>query len=940
MYFRENIFAMRYFLLFLLLCILGTSYSQTKKSLSHENFDEWKTLKTYSISKDGEWITYEINPYRGDGKSLLLNTRSNETKELIRGHKLTIGFNNLYFVAQIKPEFDSIRKLELDKVKKDKLPKDTLWVWVPQHDTMYIFPKLVDVQVAENSKWMAYRVDENKLPEFAVKSKKKARKKKKKKKNAPEEDKYTSDGKLLTIWNPVEDSKKQFIDVKDYQISDSGNYIAFVTHQKREKEEKYTLDIQGLSANINNHFFSAFTAIGDLAWNEDETMFAFLASSDTVKNNKHYKLFLVDLVGDAPQLQIDSLFTGMPKGFSVSEHGKLRFAKDGNRLFFGTAPLPKREEKDTLTESEKAKLDIWSWKDGELQPQQLKNLKKKQKESFLTFYDWDKHQLKVLENDSIKVNFGDDDQTKRFLASSDKPYVQQAGWSYPWKRDYYLVDIEKDEPELLLEGFAERVSMSPDGNQIVYFHPTKKQYQLKNFETGKTHCLTCGFVANWFDDINGQPHEPTAINRVYWEKGKTHVWLQAEDDLYRVRYNGSSFRCITDEIGKAFKQDFAIHKWDRDSLYIDPQRIWLSAQDSKTKSKAIYTIDSLWHLNLKLEVDAEISALQKVENMDAILYRKSTVKDYPDLWMSDMHFENSTQITQTNPQQSEYNWANVELVEWKTPMGKELQGMLYTPEDLEPNKSYPMLVYFYELNSDNLHRHSAPRPTASIIFPTEYASAGYVVFIPDVRYEPGKPAQSAYDCIISGTEHILKNYPFVDSTRMGLQGQSWGGYQTAQLITMTTRFRAAMAGAPVSNMFSAYGGIRWGSGFSRMFQYEHTQSRIGATIWERPELYVENSPLFGLPKVKTPLLIMHNDEDGAVPWYQGIELFMGLRRLDKPVWLLNYNGDDHNLMKEANRRDLSIRMKQFFDHYLMGKPAPKWISEGIPAIDKGVDYGY
>jgi dipeptidyl aminopeptidase/acylaminoacyl peptidase len=157
---------------------------------------------------------------------------------------------------------------------------------------------------------------------------------------------------------------------------------------------------------------------------------------------------------------------------------------------------------------------------------------------------------------------------------------------------------------------------------------------------------------------------------------------------------------------------------------------------------------------------------------------------------------------------------------------------------------------------------------------------------------------------------------------------------------MTKRFRAAMAGAPVANMFSAYGGIRWGSGFSRMFQYEHTQSRIGATIWEKPELYIENSPLFGLPKVETPLLIMHNDEDGAVPWYQGIELFMGLRRLSKPVWLLNYNGDDHNLMKEGNRRDLSIRMKQFFDHYLMNAPAPKWMTDGIPAVDKGVDFGY
>jgi len=160
------------------------------------------------------------------------------------------------------------------------------------------------------------------------------------------------------------------------------------------------------------------------------------------------------------------------------------------------------------------------------------------------------------------------------------------------------------------------------------------------------------------------------------------------------------------------------------------------------------------------------------------------------------------------------------------------------------------------------------------------------------------------------------------------------------LITMTNRYKAAMAGAPVSNMFSAYGGIRWGSGMNRQFQYERTQSRIGKTIWEAPELYMENSPLFHLPKVNTPLLIMANDKDGAVPWYQGIELFTGMKRLGKPCWMFNYNGDDHNLMENANRMDLSIRMRQFFDHYLLGAPAPQWLSAGIPAIDKGKVKGY
>jgi dipeptidyl aminopeptidase/acylaminoacyl peptidase len=246
-----------------------------------------------------------------------------------------------------------------------------------------------------------------------------------------------------------------------------------------------------------------------------------------------------------------------------------------------------------------------------------------------------------------------------------------------------------------------------------------------------------------------------------------------------------------------------------------------------------------------------------------------------------------------------------------------------------------MIVYFYEKYSDDIHRYYAPKPTASIVYPTEYVSNGYIVFIPDVKYTPGHPAKSAYDCIVSGTDYLIKKYNWIDSTKIGLQGQSWGGYQTAQLVTMTDKYACGMAGAPVSNMFSAYGGVRWGSGMSRAFQYEKTQSRIGCNIWECPELYIENSPIFGLPNVTTPLLIMHNDGDGAVPWYQGIEMYMGLRRLNKPVWMLNYNGDQHNLMKNANREDLSIRMRQFFDYYLLGAPMPKWMSEGVKAIDKG-----
>jgi dipeptidyl aminopeptidase/acylaminoacyl peptidase len=181
---------------------------------------------------------------------------------------------------------------------------------------------------------------------------------------------------------------------------------------------------------------------------------------------------------------------------------------------------------------------------------------------------------------------------------------------------------------------------------------------------------------------------------------------------------------------------------------------------------------------------------------------------------------------------------------------------------------------------------------------------------------------------------------FVDEKKLGLQGHSWGGYQNAYLITQTNLFAAAEAGAPVANMTSAYGGIRWDSGLSRQAQYESNQSRIGGTLWDKPMQYIENSPLFYIPKIETPLLMMHNDADGAVPWYQGIEMFMGMKRLDKPVWLLNYNGEKHGLTKRKNRKDWTQRMSQFFDYYLKDAPIPVWMKSGVPAVNKTLDYGF
>jgi dipeptidyl aminopeptidase/acylaminoacyl peptidase len=274
-------------------------------------------------------------------------------------------------------------------------------------------------------------------------------------------------------------------------------------------------------------------------------------------------------------------------------------------------------------------------------------------------------------------------------------------------------------------------------------------------------------------------------------------------------------------------------------------------------------------------------------------------------------------------------------VSWTSDDGVKLQGMLFKPEGFDPSKKYPMVSYYYEKLADGLHNYVAPSGRNNIN-PDVYTSLGYLVFEPDVVYTIGYPGPSAYKCIVSGVQSLIQR-GFVDPKRLGLNGQSWGGYETAYIVTQTNLFAAAVPNAAVVNMTSAYDGIRWESGIARQGQYEHGQSRIGGSLWEYPERFIQNSPLFQMDRVTTPIFWMENDADGAVPWYQGIEYYLSLRRLKKEAYMVVYNGEGHNPSKRANQKDIDKKMQEFFANKLLGKPAPEWMTKGIPFLEKSKD---
>ena len=925
---------MKRFILLLLFCNCTWLLAQ-KPALDFKAYDTWKRLEKEQISNKGQIISYELTVLKGNPALhfYFAATQKHDSIECASGALLATDES---FVAwKRSPDYDSLRKLELDKVDKKKWPKDSLFIYHLAQDTLFKFDKLKQVQQAEEAPVLAF------LQEFSPKKIEKVEPKKwekycfwKKPTPEPKVNPFKTEGHRLFVYTSGQPDFPYLDSITQFALSPDGSKIAVVKQRKMKLDSMQVRIYQTSDLKLLKEF-EAQPLVSDLAWSPNNQQLVFLYSTDTAKV-KNLQLTLFDLA------QLKTTNFGDSTDFDLSSDGRYQalatgrkptFSDDSQLLYFAIVPREK-VSKDTLLEREKGNLDIWHYQDLEIQPQQL--LKKDQdlKRGTLHVYHLQTERLVALENDTLRVNIDKQMKAPFLIARNPNPYLIEAQWKAPSKSDYYRIDLESGKTVLLGKGWAHTSELSADGRYFTYYIAEGQKWMLLDIEKQQHTCMNCSRKdIVWQEDLNGQPMEAGPVGYLGFTNNAREVCCQSEYDIWSYDIAAKTLKSISNGSATRDKIELRFERNHRDSAFLDLQDGYFIGLRKADKKESLYYYKEDG-LSKAFEIPYRISSVQKATNADQTLIRIMNVSTYPDLWLlPDYNYDNAKRISVANPQQSTYNWATVETVKWTAYDGQQLEGLLYKPENYDPNKKYPLLFYYYELNSDNLHNYQAPKPSASIINPTEYASGGYLVFIPDIRYQPGKPAQGAYNSIMSAADYLIKNFP-IDEKRMGLQGQSWGGYQSAMLITMTPRFAAAMAGAPVSNMFSAYGGIRWGSGLNRQFQYESTQSRIGATIWEKPELYLENSPLFHLPKVQTPLLIMANDKDGAGPWYQGIELYNGLRRLGKPCWMLNYNEDDHNLTKLANKYDLSIRMRQFFDHYLMDAPAPKWMTEGRPATLK------
>jgi dipeptidyl aminopeptidase/acylaminoacyl peptidase len=900
------------------LLLLSIIVQAQKKPLDHTVYDQWQSIKDVVLSNDGNWMSYTVAPQEGDATLYIRHLKTNQIIQIERGSQSRFTENNAYLIAKIKPSFEETRKAKIGKKKPEEMPKDSMAILTLTNGNVKRIPAVKSYQVPEfGSDVIAYLND----PKTDIKK----------------------DGAQLYFRDLNTGQERVFNNISEYAIHPKGEGVMMYQIKTKLNEAKILLaSIADTNLKtINSHFYTA----ANFTWDKAGKQLAYLIEKDSTDKalQKNYVLAYYKHEMDSAQFVFNKTAVVMPNQYTIGGDKKLSFSKTGSLLSFGVQPI--LPVKDTsLPEFDRVSLDIWNYNESVLQSTQLKSLETSLKGTEAIIYRPASSQFTYLGkiNDrQIQMTMEGDGQVA--IANIDSNFTISSQWEGYGKRDLYVLNTMTGQKQLIQKGLkSSLVTPSYDGSLVVFYDEILKQFKSFNTTTLQTKQIAKDIQFPLYDEDNDVPDEPNAYGIAVWMDNHKSFILYDRYDLWLVDATGLNPSQLLTK-GRASKKEYRFVKLDDDKKFIGfKDQILLRFYNEVDKKEGIALLDmgnrALFTIT---DQPMHFTTIVGAKKSNQLIVMQEDEKNAANIFSYTLKEEKQTPIaiTAINPQQANYNWMQSQLVKWKSYTGRTAEGILYLPEDFDAKKKYPMIVYFYERNNQTLHNYLAPSPTPSRLNIPFFVSRGYVVFVPDIWYKKGYPGQGAYDYILSGTRAMVQK-GFIDSTRIGLQGQSWGGYQIAYLITKTNLYAAAWAGAPVVNMTSAYGGIRWGAGINRQFQYEKTQSRIGANLWERPDLYIKNSPLFELNKVKTPIVIMSNDADDAVPWYQGIEMFTAMRRLAKPIWMLVYNNEAHNLVERKNRKDIQIREQQFFDHYLKGAPMPIWMSKGVPAIMKGRDLGF
>ena len=884
---------------------LSPAFAQNaSKSLTVDDLVTWQRITDREISDNGKWVACKMEPWEGDATVYLYAAQGQETATFSPADKFAFSASSGYLVVTQTPGKSTVDSLKVLKTKEDKMPMNTLVIYSVAGKKETI-DSLKTFKLADEADWIAYQRGR----------------------------------KDSTLYVRSLDGSKtfQFPTVTDFQFAKKSGMLYYTSAAEGEAGI-FTLNPEKGSPALIKEGKGVFK---QTTFDEKGERLAFLYCADKDSSYKALSLWLSE--HNAPAKEIATRGNkAFPAEWVINENGMLQFSKSASRLFFGTSPEPRQKDTTQLAEN-RPNVQVWSWDEPVQYTVQNYNKEKDLKKSYQAVYNLGNGSIFQLANEELpNIQLGNEGDAALALLSTSRPYSLSSMWEARTRSDYYTVSLDNGERKQIAQADYGRFRLSPQGKYAYWYGETDSCWYTIALAEGKRYRLTTPESFPAWDEENDVPNHPYAHGAAGWTANDQNLLIYDRYDIWKFDPTAATSPINLTVNGRKEKLSYRLEQLDKEARFIDlgkPQL--LKGFNETTKGYGFY--------NARLSAPAApktllagnymLRSINKAKNTDDVIYTMETFQQYPDIHYSTLAFKKSVQLTHGDKQQEGFIWGTAELVSWISLDGRPLEGVVYKPANFDPNKKYPMMVNFYERNSETLYNYRMPEPHRSTIDYHLYNSNEYVIFNPDIRYVDGYPGESCYNCLMPGiTMMIAKGY--INEKGIGAQGHSWGGYQVAYLATRTNLFSAIESGAPVVNMFSAYGGIRWGSGMARSFQYEHTQSRLGATPWSSPLRYLENPPLFTMDKVQTPILIMHNDADGHVPWYQGIEYFVAMKRLGKPCWLLNYTGEPHWPMHMANRIDFQRRMFQFFNHYLKNQKMPKWMSEGVPAVEQPFELGY
>jgi dipeptidyl aminopeptidase/acylaminoacyl peptidase len=848
----------------LLTSFIGFSQNNQKKDLTVADYHLWSSLRMGKLSENGKWVNFSLYYENGNDTLFVKNSKGTKTYRFPGASKGEFSGDNWFVTTYAKGELKITNLL----TSKQETVQEVL-----QYDL---------------------RVDTKDL--IILK-------------------KGTDGKKQLELKNRATNQSIILEDIGMYSYNSKADAVAYTT----KSGNNTTIALFHLRDKVTTVIANTTEACSysDIVWQENGKSIAFLKqpSDDTKKTTRTsvgYYIIAEDKLYTFNPAERDNFPVDME---IISSFANLTIAQDGKRIFFGL--------QRTAIPVDTTQVQTWNTEDKFLYPAKVQIEGWDRIAKVAVWWPKQNRFSRITDNEFPKMMLSGGQ--KQAFVYNPQHYEPQANLNAPL--DIYSMDLITGERKLVLQnqlGAESGTFISLYEKHIVYFKD--KHWWVYDSESGLHRNLTKDLGVTFSDEESDWPEEAAPYGNPGWIEQDKTLFIYDKYDIWSIALDESrAFRLTNGRENKTTYKIVIQSKDQSNKMNYDGNYKGLFQPNDRLliKTEALeHTGYCFWDKKTGLQplLDKKMHSSQFMASVknDSYAYVEENFNAPPRILIKESRNSKEKVLFQSNPQHFKYNWGKSKLIAYANSKGTILNGVLYYPANYQADIKYPMVVYVYEKLSKELYNYVNPsqnNPTGFNI--ANLTSKGYFVFLPDIVYEIGNPGPSATDCVVSATKKIIASES-IDSTRIGLIGHSYGGYETDFIITQTNMFAAAVAGAAITDYVSGYLWLAWGKEKPNFFHYEFGQLRIGKSLYEDYAGYLQNSPLYHADKVNTPLLSWAGEQDGQVDHYQSIEFYLALRRLGKTNMMLLYPGEDHVLSDHIHQQHLTRSIEQWFDHYLKG----------------------